>query len=101
MYNYISIEWDEKKYKSNRDKHDLCFEDAVHVFQGETVTYVDDRYDYGEMRYITLGELNRRTVIIAHTYRQTRIRIISMRKANEREKKYYQKRLKEIRRNEG
>ena len=91
----MSIEWNEEKNIKNRDKHGLCFEDAEYVFQGEVVTFIDDRRDYGEVRYITLGQLVGRTVVIAHTYRESRIRVISMRKANEREQKIYQKRLEE------
>lgn len=90
----MDIEWDEQKNKLNQEKHGLCFEDAVWVFDGETVTFLDDRFDYGEERYITLGFLSGRTVVIAHTYRQHKLRIISMRKANEREQKIYQKQLK-------
>ncbi len=97
----MNIEWNLKKNKSNQEKHGLSFEDAVLVFQGETVNVLDDRYDYGEVRYTAFGELMGRAVVIAYTHRENRIRIISMRKANEREKKYYQKRLKEIRRDEG
>lgn len=55
--------------------------------------FADDRYDYGEPRFITLGCLEGRVVVVAHTPRHKSSRIISMRKANEREQKNYQKRL--------
>ena len=57
------------------------------------ITFVDDRFDYGEERLITLGVLAGRVVVIAHAPRGERTRIISMRKANRREQKIYQKRL--------
>lgn len=57
--------------------------------------------EYGEPRFITLGQLKGRTVVIAHTPRGENTRIISMRKANSREQKNYQERLEASRRDEG
>jgi uncharacterized DUF497 family protein len=94
MYIYfVEFQWDEKKSRKNLRKHGLSFEDAHLVFDGDTVTFLDDRIDYGEKRYITLGELAGRAVVIVHTIRGEMIRIISMRKANAREKKIHQERL--------
>ena len=89
----MEFQWDRKKSRENLKKHGLSFEDAYRVFEGETVTFLDDRIDYGESRYITLGELLGRVVVVAHTLRRATIRIISMRKANGREKKIYQERI--------
>ena len=87
-------EWDEQKNKSNFAKHGLDFADAEHVFSGpDRVTYRDARFDYGEDRFITLGLLKGRVVVIAYTQRGEKTRIISMRKGNDREQKTYQKRL--------
>ena len=87
-------EWDEAKNRSNFAKHGLHFADAERVLTGPCVTFVDDRFDYGEERLITLGLLAGRVVIIAHVPRGDDItRIISMRKANRREQKIYQERL--------
>lgn len=87
-------EWDEAKNRSNAAKHGLNFEDAEQVLTGPCVTFVDDRFDYGEKRLITLGLLAGRVVVIAHAPRGDDItRIISMRKANRREQKIHQKRL--------
>jgi uncharacterized DUF497 family protein len=89
-------EWDETKNQSNLAKHALDFADAEHVFIGPCVTFVDSRFDYGELRLITLGLLDGRVVIIAHAPRgDDTTRIISMRKANRREQKIYQERLGE------
>ncbi len=92
----MEYDWNENKSQTNLEKHGLSFQDAELIFSGKTVTFKDDRHDYGEERFITLGELKNRVVVIVHTQRNFVIRIISMRKANEREKKIYFKRLKEI-----
>jgi uncharacterized protein len=86
-------EWDQEKNEQNLSKHGLSFEDAEQVFSGPCVTFEDARYDYDEERFITLGVLEGRVVVIAHTPRGERTRIISMRKANTREQKTYQERL--------
>ena len=89
-------EWDHAKNRSNFAKHSLDFADAEQVLTGPCVTLVDDRFDYGEKRLITLGLLDGRVVVIAHAPRDDDItRIISMRKANRREQKIYQERLGE------
>ena len=63
-------------------------------FSGPCVTFEDRRYDYCEERFITLGLLEGRVVVITHTERDEKTRIISMRKANRREKKTYQERFR-------
>ena len=92
-YDVVKFEWDEKKCRENLRKHGVSFEDVDLVFDGDTITFLDDRVDYGEKRYITLGALTGRIVVIVHTLRGETIRILSMRKANAREKKIYQERL--------
>jgi uncharacterized protein len=89
----MKYEWDAAKNRSNFIKHGLRFEDAELVFSGPCVTFVDDRFDYGEERLVTLGLLADRLVVVAHTPREDGTRIISMQKGNEREKAIYQKRL--------
>ena len=86
----MQYEWDKIKNEINQQKHKLIFEDAYLVFEGECVTFVDDRFAYNESRLITLED---RVVVIVHTPRQNKTRIISMRKASHREQKIYQKRL--------
>ncbi len=96
----MKFEWDKKKNQLNYEKHGLSFEDAELVLASKTITFEDDREDYGEERFITLGELKSRVIVVVHTQRNFVTRIISMRKANEREKKIYFKRLKEIGQND-
>jgi len=81
--------WDESKRRSNLRKHGLDFRDAPGVFEGETITFLDDREDYGEERYISLGLLKDIVVVIVHAEDADTIRIISMRKATHYEKNIY------------
>jgi len=91
----LVFEWDQQKNLSNQDKHGLAFEDVELVFLGRTVTFADDRKDYGEQRLVSLGTLEGRVAVIVHSPREDGTRIISFRKANNREQQIYQKRLAE------
>ena len=62
---------------------------AGDVFEGATLTIEDDRSDYGETRFITVGYLDARMVVLVWTPRNASRRIISMRKANDREQKRF------------
>lgn len=93
----MAFEWDEAKNQANRQKHGLDFADAPLVFAGRTLTFEDLRQLYDEPRHLTVGTLAGRMVIVAHTLRGDATRIISMRKANARERARYQERLAENR----
>ena len=77
--------WSERKRGFNLKEHGLDFIDAPRVFEGLTFTYEDDRFAYGEQRFITLGLLAGVPVSVAHTESDDEIRIISFRKATARE----------------
>lgn len=85
----MNFEWDEDKRQSNIAKHGIDFVGIETVFAGETVTIFDDRLDYGEERFITLGLFDGRVVAVAHTETDTVIRIISVRKATKDEEINY------------
>ena len=85
----MEFTWDESKRKSNLLTHGLDFIDARAVFSGATFVFEDDLLSYGEQRFITLGMIRGVVVVIAHTERNDRIRIISMRKATRNEQKIY------------
>ena len=85
----MQFEWDEAKRKVNLKKHGFDFIDAEKVFSGVTVTFADQRTDYGENRWLTFGLLKNKVVAIAHTERGRNIRIISMRKAERYEAEAY------------
>jgi hypothetical protein len=82
--------YDPAKKKSNLIKHGLDFDEAKRVIEsGNTVTFEDNRYEYDEPRFITLGNLNGSIVVIVTTESDSEIRIISMRKAEKNEQKIY------------
>ena len=77
--------WSETKRAANLKAHGLDFVDAPRVFEGLTFTFEDDRFSYGEQRYVTLGLLAGFPVSIVHTESEHEIRVISFRKATNRE----------------
>ena len=83
------FEWDEQKRLTNVHRHGIDFEDAIMIFAGDIVTVEDDRFDYGEVRFMTLGVLKGRVITVVHTERQDRTRIISARKATKYEQTIY------------
>ncbi|MEO5373776.1 MAG: BrnT family toxin [Alphaproteobacteria bacterium] len=91
----MAVEFDPAKRDATLKDRGLDFADAAEVFSGRTLDLVDDRNDYGELRFITFGTLEGRMVVVAWTPRGEARRIISMRKANEREKARFGKRLGE------
>ena len=81
--------WSERKRAVNLKDHGLDFIDAPRVFEGTTYTFEDDRFDYGEQRFETLGLLAGVPVSIVHTESKDEIRVISFRKATKREANIY------------
>ena len=81
----MNITWDETKRQQNIRDHQLDFADAKYVFAGPTITVEDDRFDYDEWRFITMGLLHGRVVVLSHTERGNDIRMISMREGTKRE----------------
>ena len=73
--------WSTLKCASNIRHHGLDFADAERVFDGLTYTFEDDRFNYGEQRFHTLGLLDGVPVSVIHTETDDEIRIISFRKA--------------------
>ncbi len=77
--------WHEPKRQINLKKHRIDFVDAEKVFTGPTFTFEDNRQSYGEQRWVTLGLLGTRVIVIVHTETFNEIRIISMREASKNE----------------
>ncbi len=90
----MDVEWNESKNRTNRQKHKVDFADAHEVLGDIHLVFEDNRQNYGEVRYIAIGKLRGRMVVLVYTIRAGKYRIISMRKANEREQKAYEDRLK-------
>lgn len=81
----MRITFDAAKREKTLRERGLDFARAREVFDGLTITLQDQRQDYGEPRFITAGWLDARLVVLVWTPRGLARRIISMRKANERE----------------
>ncbi len=92
----MKFEWDREKNQANIAKHELDFADAPRVFQLPLRISLDERQNYGEDRWIGIGMLEGRVVIVVFTEpdEQT-IRIISLRKAIPYERKRYEQYLKD------
>jgi len=85
--------WSDAKRNLNIEQHGFDFVDAHRVFKGPTYTYEDDRFDYSEQRFVTLGVLDEFVVSIVHTETSRVIRIISMRKATKHEQAIFFKNI--------
>jgi uncharacterized DUF497 family protein len=89
----MRFEWDETKRRANLRQHGLDFLAVERIFAGVTITALDDRFDYGEIRFLTIGVLNGRVVAVTHTETVDLIRVISLRKASRREEESYYKEI--------
>jgi len=86
----MEFEWDTRKAAQNLAKHGVPFEYATRVFlDRHRIESEDERHDYEEERRITLGRIEERIFAVAYTPRGDLIRLISARKANEREQRRY------------
>lgn len=81
----MKIVYDETKRVTTFHERGLDFADAAQVFAGPTVTLEDTRRDYGETRWISMGLLGQRAVVLVWTLRDDSRRIISMRYAHDHE----------------
>ena len=91
----MKFEWDAAKNEVNFRKHGIWFEEALHVFSGWMLTRVDERFNYGELRHISLGAISPDIVlVVVHTDRGDRTRLISARRANRRERRIYDEAIK-------
>ena len=91
----MDIIFDQAKRAATLEARGLDFADAVQVFSGKTLNFPDDRNEYGETRIVTIGTLAGRMVIVVWTPRGEARRIISMRKANEREQTRFGQQLEQ------
>ena len=83
----------EKRARTLRDRG-LASERCAEIFTGTELTRQDTRGDYGESRWVTVGDIDDRLVVTVWTERDGDRRIISLRKANDREKARYGARLR-------
>lgn len=87
----MNFEWNEQKNQSNITRHGLNFDDAWEVFEAPMLVELDDREDYGEERWIGIGRIQTRAVVIVYTEPDDEtIRVISLRKALKYERQAYE-----------
>jgi hypothetical protein len=85
-------EWDAAKNIANQQKHELSFEQACLIFEGPIFSRADKRFDYGEVRVLSIGRVDELLVLtVIHTDRNGNRRIISARRANQKERQVYEK----------
>ena len=91
----MRFEWDEAKNKANIRKHGIDFVDVADLFNHPMLTLLDDRDDYDEARWVTIGWIYTVIGVVIYTERQGDvIRIISARKATKYEVRHYEKSIK-------
>lgn len=90
----LNFEWDENKNISNIEKHHIDFNDGINIFRNPLILKEDRRNDYGEKRWIAIGNLSEIIVVAVYTIRNDNIRIISIRIANQNEKQKYHENIK-------
>jgi uncharacterized protein len=87
------FEWDPRKAESNLAIHKVSFDRATEIFNGPRLVVPDTRKNYGEDRYVSLGAVEGRCLVVVHTPRGEKTRIISARKANRREQDRYNREI--------
>ncbi len=86
----LEFEWDEDKARTNLTKHDVSFLTAAEIFANEIMERIDDREDYGEVRFIALGRVDTQVYRVVFTWcSQNLVRIISAQKASRDEQEIY------------
>ncbi len=86
----MEYEWDQDKAENNVRKHNVDFADAVTALEDDNALSLEDQ-DPDEERFITVGmDALGRLLVVTYTWRGTRIRLISARKATRRERNQYE-----------
>ena len=84
------FEWDDEKAAQNSLRHGVTFADAMLAFNDPfAIERLDNRFDYGEERFIILGMVRNRLLSVVYTTRGQRIRVISARGAESHERRRY------------
>jgi uncharacterized DUF497 family protein len=86
----LEFEWDEAKARSNLEKHGVSFLTAAAIFSNERLERIDDREDYGELRWIALGRVGIEVYRVVFTWRnENLIRLVSAQKGSKDEQEIY------------
>ena len=88
----MEFEWDPDKDETNRKKHGVSFREASTVFDDPLArTVSDSRHSEVEFRFLTIGYTSAgRLIVVAHTDREERTRIITAREAKRSERRNYE-----------
>ena len=89
----MELSWDESKRHKILTERGLDIAQAQQIFDGSHLDDVDSRFEYGEVRIITFGFLDERLCVLVWTERDNKRRLISLRKANEREQEKFKARM--------
>ncbi|MBK8574320.1 MAG: BrnT family toxin [Elusimicrobia bacterium] len=87
----LEFEWDELKALSSLRKHRLTFEEAVAAFSDNlSLTIPDPLHSHSEHRFVLIGYSNKKKLlVVVHTERGEKVRIISARQATRQERRFY------------
>jgi uncharacterized protein len=88
----VGFEWDEKKRKSNLEKHGIDFDYAKEVWAGPLLR-LSKRYQSKERRFLIIGKVGERTIAVVYINRRGHKRIISARSANRTEREAYDRQI--------
>jgi uncharacterized DUF497 family protein len=88
----MNFEWDPKKATANVKKHGVTFQEAATIFGDPlAITFDDPDHSMSESRYITFGlSLQKRLIVVSHTERGDRTRIINARLMDRKERRIYE-----------
>jgi len=86
----LEFEWDEAKARINQETHRVSFLTAAAIFLNERLERIDDREEYGELRWIALGRVESEVYRVVYTWRgENLVRLISAQKASKDEREIY------------
>ena len=88
----MKFEWDDTKAANNIKKHGVTFNEASTVFRDPlAITYADPEHSIGEYCYLTFGRsIMNRLIVVAHSDRNDKVRLISAREMTRSERKDYE-----------
>ena len=86
----MDIDWDENKRRANIDKHQVDIVEAALIFENWVLTIADERFDYGEQRYRSIGYVGHTCYVLIHAERTSVMRLISAWKGGRRDQRKYQ-----------
>jgi len=87
----MEFEWDPTKHERNLRTRGIGFDEASLIFEGEVIEWPDTRTDYGKIRMNAIGEVNGKVLRVAYTMRGDVVRIITVWKANRKDRHRWQR----------